>query len=282
VAQKFKYNGIELEESLGLNLYEMDVRTYDPAIARFNGIDPVTHHSQGTSVAFDNNPVFWADPSGADSVERVMGGTKFTGEAAIHVFNQLKDRYGGEDEENDGSRDNGTNHSSDDGDDPIDKKKYKGKVQTAPGTPIWDINGNINVNAYNCHSFAWCNSKGDPTDPANVEPVRAGVTKWDNDPTNNTVGYKPLDFNDPNQVGDRLIYYAWDSRSRSIRATHSAIVTKVDSNGKTIEVESKWGDTPRYKHHPRDIPASYGATTEFSVTPDGQKFASRIYFRKKP
>jgi RHS repeat-associated protein len=66
-AQKFKYNGIELEESLGLNLYEMDVRMYDPSIARFNGIDPVTHHSQGTSVAFDNNPVYWADPSGANS-----------------------------------------------------------------------------------------------------------------------------------------------------------------------------------------------------------------------
>ncbi|WP_440880303.1 DUF6443 domain-containing protein [Tenacibaculum sp. C7A-26P2] len=67
-AQKFKYNGIELEESLGLNLYEMDLRSYDPAIGRFNGIDPVTHHSQGTSVAFDNNPVYFADPSGADSI----------------------------------------------------------------------------------------------------------------------------------------------------------------------------------------------------------------------
>ncbi len=66
-AQKFKYNGIELEESLGLNLYEMDYRMYDPAIARFNGIDPVTHHSQGTSVAFDNNPIFYADPSGGNS-----------------------------------------------------------------------------------------------------------------------------------------------------------------------------------------------------------------------
>jgi RHS repeat-associated protein len=67
VAQKFKYNGTEFEESLGLNLYEMDLRSYDPAIGRFNGIDPITHHSQGTSVAFDNNPVFWADPSGADA-----------------------------------------------------------------------------------------------------------------------------------------------------------------------------------------------------------------------
>ena len=72
VAQKFKYNGVELEESLGLNLYEMDFRSYDPAIGRFNGIDPVTHHSQGTSVAFDNNPIYWADPSGADSASSIQ------------------------------------------------------------------------------------------------------------------------------------------------------------------------------------------------------------------
>ena len=67
VASKFKYNGIELEESLGLNLYEMELRLYDPAIARWNAIDPVTHHSFSTYSAFDNNPVFWADPSGADA-----------------------------------------------------------------------------------------------------------------------------------------------------------------------------------------------------------------------
>ena len=35
VASKFKYNGVELEESLGLDLYEMDLRQYDPAIARW-------------------------------------------------------------------------------------------------------------------------------------------------------------------------------------------------------------------------------------------------------
>ncbi len=68
VAGKFKYNGIELEEALGLNLYEMELRQYDPAIARWTGIDPVTHHSMSTYTAFDNNPVYWADPSGADSI----------------------------------------------------------------------------------------------------------------------------------------------------------------------------------------------------------------------
>jgi hypothetical protein len=45
----------------------MDVRQYDPTIARFTGIDPVTHHSMSTYTAFDNNPVYWADPSGANA-----------------------------------------------------------------------------------------------------------------------------------------------------------------------------------------------------------------------
>ncbi len=67
IAQKFKYNGVELEESLGLNLYEMDMRQYDPAIARWIGLDPVIHYSMSTYTAFDNNPAIWADPSGADS-----------------------------------------------------------------------------------------------------------------------------------------------------------------------------------------------------------------------
>jgi hypothetical protein len=46
----------------------MDFRDYDPAIARWTGIDPVTHHNMSPYMAFDGNPVFWADPSGADSV----------------------------------------------------------------------------------------------------------------------------------------------------------------------------------------------------------------------
>ena len=66
MASKYKYNGIELEESLGVNLYEMDLRQYDPTIARWTEIDPVTHYEYSTYNAFDNNPVFWADPSGAD------------------------------------------------------------------------------------------------------------------------------------------------------------------------------------------------------------------------
>ncbi|WP_158596896.1 DUF6443 domain-containing protein [Aquimarina sp. BL5] len=73
-ALKYKYNGIELNEDLGLNLYEMPLRQYDPTIARWTSIDPVTHHSMSTYTAFDNNPVFWADPSGADAWTYVGNG----------------------------------------------------------------------------------------------------------------------------------------------------------------------------------------------------------------
>ena len=64
---KYKYNGIELQDELGLNMYAMDMRQYDPAIARWVVQDPVVHFDYSPYSAFDNNPVYWADPSGADS-----------------------------------------------------------------------------------------------------------------------------------------------------------------------------------------------------------------------
>ena len=66
----YKYNSSELEKAFGINLYEMDMRQYDPAIARWTAVDPVTHHTMSTYTAFDNNPVIWADPSGADAVQQ--------------------------------------------------------------------------------------------------------------------------------------------------------------------------------------------------------------------
>jgi RHS repeat-associated protein len=65
---KYKFNGMEYQDELGLNLYDMDFRDYDPAIGRWLGIDPVTHFSQSPYNAFDGNPVSIADPSGADGI----------------------------------------------------------------------------------------------------------------------------------------------------------------------------------------------------------------------
>src|SRR5690606_37986839 len=64
---QYKYNGQEWQDELGLNMYAMDLRQYDPAIARWVVQDPIVHHSMSPYNSFDNNPVFWADPSGADS-----------------------------------------------------------------------------------------------------------------------------------------------------------------------------------------------------------------------
>ncbi|SFO39891.1 RHS repeat-associated core domain-containing protein [Paenimyroides ummariense] len=64
---KYKLNGKEYEDSFGLNIYEMDLRQYDPAIGRWTVMDPITHHEFSPYSAFDNNPVYWSDPSGADS-----------------------------------------------------------------------------------------------------------------------------------------------------------------------------------------------------------------------
>ena len=67
-AQQYKYNGKELEQSFGLNIYEMDLRQYDPATGRWVVQDPIVHHEYSPYSAFDNNPVYWSDPSGANSV----------------------------------------------------------------------------------------------------------------------------------------------------------------------------------------------------------------------
>nr|WP_298793785.1 DUF6443 domain-containing protein [uncultured Allomuricauda sp.] len=67
VAKRWKYNGIELEEAFGFDLYEMVFRQYDATIGRFTSMDPIVHFEYSTYSGFDNNPVFWTDPSGADA-----------------------------------------------------------------------------------------------------------------------------------------------------------------------------------------------------------------------
>lgn len=79
---KYKLNSREWQDELGLNMFAMDMRQYDPAIGRWIVQDPVTHFSMSPYVAFDNNPVFWADPSGADSI-------KLTGDDARDFFRKL-------------------------------------------------------------------------------------------------------------------------------------------------------------------------------------------------
>ncbi|WP_101450496.1 RHS repeat-associated core domain-containing protein [Aquimarina sp. MAR_2010_214] len=62
----YKFQGVELNEDLGLNLYEMDFRQYDPAIGRFTSTDPLAEERNWlTPYNFvQNNPILRIDPSG--------------------------------------------------------------------------------------------------------------------------------------------------------------------------------------------------------------------------
>ena len=63
---KYKFSDKEIQSDLSLNQYDLGARFYDPAIGRFNVIDPLADFaSDYTSYryAFDN-PISFNDPNG--------------------------------------------------------------------------------------------------------------------------------------------------------------------------------------------------------------------------
>jgi RHS repeat-associated protein len=68
VAEKFQYTGKELQEELGLNLYDYGARMYDPALGRFTSVDKLADHLRQINrspYAYGwNNPVYYNDPDG--------------------------------------------------------------------------------------------------------------------------------------------------------------------------------------------------------------------------
>lgn len=75
IAKKFKYNGVEYEDALGLNLYEMKYRHYDPAIGRWLLIDPRVENLYALTPynAFLNDPIRYSDPDGDIPPQLIAG-----------------------------------------------------------------------------------------------------------------------------------------------------------------------------------------------------------------
>ncbi|MBF0762560.1 RHS repeat-associated core domain-containing protein [Dysgonomonas mossii] len=67
--QPYKYNGKELDQMHGLNLYDYSARYYESAVGRFTTVDPHAekYYSISPYVYAANNPIKVTDPTDMDT-----------------------------------------------------------------------------------------------------------------------------------------------------------------------------------------------------------------------
>jgi RHS repeat-associated protein len=90
------FNGKELQDDLGLDVFDFHARMYDPAIGRTFQLDPHadSYHSLSPYNWVANNPLKHVDPTGMD-IEETEDRTTYTGEDAVNKFKELQAASGG-------------------------------------------------------------------------------------------------------------------------------------------------------------------------------------------
>ncbi len=86
---QYKYQGQELNKGLGYNMYEFELRHYDPAIGRFVTTDPYEQFAS-PYLAMGNNPVISFDPDGGYCVD-ANGNQIACPEGAGDLYDDVRD-----------------------------------------------------------------------------------------------------------------------------------------------------------------------------------------------
>ncbi|WP_281232037.1 DUF6443 domain-containing protein [Flavobacterium gelatinilyticum] len=89
IAQRYKYNGKELQDELQLNVYDYGARNYDPALSRWMNIDPLAEKnpSQTPFLYCNANPVIFMDPDGKDGIIVIKGG-QITISSKVYLYGE--------------------------------------------------------------------------------------------------------------------------------------------------------------------------------------------------
>jgi RHS repeat-associated protein len=84
---KYRFNGKELNEDFGLEWYDFGARWFDPAIGRWNAVDPLAENyfPLSTYNYVANNPIILIDPNGME----IINGAELKRKEAEREFNTI-------------------------------------------------------------------------------------------------------------------------------------------------------------------------------------------------